>query len=250
MKTITTFMMMLVCATLFGQTHIVTWFDSDWKKVESKEQAAYYRVSIQDAKTNLFIIEDRYSTGELFRTGSYISINPEIRDGKFVWYFKNGRKQKEMLYEKNSPIDWTVWNEKKKVQLSVVLTYKGLNGEDLYEAFKVDKAPEFKGGEKAMKSYIEKNFVYPPSSRVEPIEGIAVVLVNVNPDGKLSDAKIMRKVHPDIDAEAIKLVSNMPDWTPGSVEGKAVAIPYAIPIRIRNKSSLEFSRTRTSSPNL
>lgn len=250
MKTFATFFLLMVSGVIFAQTHVVEWFDLNWNQVDSKEKSSYYRITAQDAKTNRFIIEDRFASGELYRTGTFVSVKPEVRDGKFVWYFKNGRKHKEILYERNVVKEWTVWNEKKKVQLSVVLSFKGPNGEELFEAFKVDKSPEFKGGERAMKTFIEKNFVYPPVTKTEPVEGIVIVYVNVNADGKLSDPKIIRRVQPDVDNEAIRVIMSMPDWNPGTVDGKPVTIPYAIPVTIRNRSSLDYSRTRTSNRNI
>lgn len=250
MKQLAIFFLLLISGLAFAQTHDITWFDSEWKNVETKDKALYYRITVQDSLTKLYIVEDHNVTGEIIRTGSFVSFNPEIREGRFIWYFKNGRKNKEVLYQNNIVKEWAVWNEKKKIQLSVVLSFKGPNGEELFEAFKVDKSPEYVGGTKAMKIFIDKNIVYPPSTKLDPIEGTVVVYVNVGEDGKLKGAKVIRPVHPDVDAEALRIVSIMPDWKPGTVEGRPVTIPYAIPIIFRNRSSQDYSRTRTTNPNL
>jgi len=249
MRTIVTFFILLVSGLLCAQTNEISWFDSSWNQTTDKEQAFYYRVCNLDSQSKHYLVEDHYATGELFRSGSFISFNPEIRDGKFVWYFKNGKKNKEIFYDRNTVTNWTVWNEKKKVQLSVVLEFKGPNGEDLFEAFKVDKEPEYVGGTKAMKAFIDKNQVYPPSTAINPIEGTVIVYVNVGADGKLVDAKVVKNVHPDVDKEALRIVNMMPDWIPGLIEGKPVTVPYAISVTFRSRSAQDFNRTRTSNPN-
>ena len=43
----------------------------------------------------------------------------------------------------------------------------------------------------------------------------------------------MRGVNPELDAEAIRVVSIMPNWIPGKQRGKAVAVKYTMPIMFR-----------------
>ncbi len=243
------FFFLLFPVLAFAQEQEVIWLDSDFKKVPSQDQATYYRVTTLDNITNHFTVEDYQVDGKLIRKGQFITLKPEVRDGEFTWYFKNGKKNKYILYEKNKVKHWTVWNEKNKVVLSVILSFKGPGGEDLYEACKVDKEPQFPGGVKAMRAFIAKNQVYPPSTTLDPIEGTVVVYAVVDENGKLNDARVVRPVHPDVDAETLRIVSLMPDWIPGELNGKKVAVPCAIPVTFRNKSAQGFSRTRTTNPN-
>jgi periplasmic protein TonB len=249
MRNTIVFIMLLLSGFLCAQVNETTWFDSNWKQTFDKNLAVYYCICNLDTTDNHYLVEDHFSTGEIYRSGSFKSLNPEIRDGKFIWYFKNGRKNKEILYSENSVKSWTVWNEKKVVQLSVLLSFKGPHGEDLYEAFKVDKEPEFVGGVKAMKTFIDKNLVYPPSTKIDPIEGNVIVYVNVDTTGKLVDIKILRRLNPDVEKEALRVIQMMPDWKPGLIDGKPVKVPYIISIPFRNRSAQDFSRTRTSNPN-
>jgi hypothetical protein len=55
----------------------------------------------------------------------------------------------------------------------------------------------------------------------------------VERDGSVSDVKVMRGVSPELDAEAIRVVSMMPKWIPGKQRGKAVAVKYTMPIMFR-----------------
>jgi TonB family protein len=249
MKRLLMFFLLLFPILLIAQEQEILWLDSDFKKVPSQEQATYYRVTTFDNLTKHFTVEDYFVDGKPVRTGQFLTLKPEVRDGLFIWYFKNGKKNKSILYENNKVKHWTVWNEKNKVVLSVILSFKGQNGEDLHEAYKVDKEPQFPGGEKALKSFIAKNQIYPPVTTIDPIEGTVVVYALVDENGKLNDVRVVRPVHPDVDAESLRIVSLMPDWIPGEVNGKKVAVPCAIPVTFRNKSAQGFSRTRTTNPN-
>jgi len=64
------------------------YFNKDWDKV-CHNNAKYYRI-IEKLNTH-FIVRDYYINEQLQMVGSYISINPEIKDGEFTWYKKNGK---------------------------------------------------------------------------------------------------------------------------------------------------------------
>lgn len=80
----------------------------------------------------------------------------------------------------------------------------------------------FPGGDKAMKAYIEANRKYPFASLRNGIEGVVDVSFTVMPDGSREQLSIVRLVDPDLEAEAIRLVNDMPAWTPATVEGRPV----------------------------
>lgn len=80
----------------------------------------------------------------------------------------------------------------------------------------------FPGGADAMAAYIEKNRQYPPTARANGIEGVVNVAFTVNKDGSIGNIRIIRMVDPDLEGEAIRLVKQMPAWTPASDNGSAV----------------------------
>lgn len=95
--------------------------------------------------------------------------------------------------------------------------------------------PTYPGGEEAMTSYITENLVYPDDAKVNGIEGTVEVGFTVNPDGTLSQIKILRMIDPELEAEAIRLVKNMPKWTPADNNG----VPKAAPATVKIKFALE-----------
>lgn len=94
---------------------------------------------------------------------------------------------------------------------------------------------QYPGGEKALKAYIEANRKYPPMALRNGIEGVVDVRFIVNTDGSLQQLSIVRLVDPDLEAEAIRLVKEMPLWIPATLEGKPidsqsnVAVEFALP---------------------
>ena len=59
---------------------------------------------------------------------------------------------------------------------------------------------------------------------------IGAVNTIVNKDGKVSDAKVVKGVSPELDAEALKVVSASPKWKPGKKDGRPVKVSYTIPV--------------------
>ena len=94
-----------------------------------------------------------------------------------------------------------------------------------------EEEPTYKGGYEAMFKFIEQNFVYPDSSRINGEQGTVFVQFVVNTDGTLTEIEVLRGVSPLLDAEAKRVVSIMPPWNPGSNGGKYVRVRYRIPIK-------------------
>lgn len=239
----------LVLTTLLtAQTSDVMWFDSNWNAVPSKSDATYYRLTTIDPATQHHLVTDYYASGKLYRTASFISLVPEIRDGTFTWYYTNGRVQKEVVYEGNKVISHNVLSKKGEKELSVLMKLQGKNGEELIEPMKVDKDPSFVGGKKALAAFERKNLKYPPITFSEPIEGYVMVYFIVNVDGTLSELKIAKSLHPDVDNESLKYVSKMPPWNPALVGETPVEVPYILPIFFSNKSAQQYTRNNLDVP--
>ena len=100
----------------------------------------------------------------------------------------------------------------------------------------VEEMPEFPGGMGEAMKFLAKNIKYPVAAQQAKIEGRVIVQFVVERDGSISDIHAMRGVNPDLDAEAIRVVSLMPKWKPGKQRGKAVAVKYTMPIMFRLQS--------------
>ena len=97
----------------------------------------------------------------------------------------------------------------------------------------VEQMPEFPGGMSEAMKFLAKNIKYPVAAQQAKIEGRVIVQFVVGKDGSISDVHTVRSVSPELDAEAIRVVSMMPKWNPGKQRGKAVPVSYTMPIMFR-----------------
>ena len=102
---------------------------------------------------------------------------------------------------------------------------------EVYET--VDKMPEFPGGMTGLMQHLSKNIRYPAEAHTNNIQGRVVVSVIINTEGKVTNAQIVQGVAPSLDAEALRVTGTMPDWIPGTKDGKPVNVKYTFPVVFR-----------------
>lgn len=88
---------------------------------------------------------------------------------------------------------------------------------------RVDKAPQFPGGENARMQYFQKAIVYPEQAKKKRIEGIVHVSFIIEKDGSVTNIKPLRSVDPLLDKAAVEAIKGMPAWIPGAVIDKTVS---------------------------
>lgn len=91
-------------------------------------------------------------------------------------------------------------------------------------------SPSFPGGMGAMMSWIGRNMEYPPNAAYKKITGRVMVQFVVMSDGSISQIKVVKGVDPELDAEAVRLIRAMPNWNPGTMNGKPVNCIQTVPI--------------------
>ena len=97
----------------------------------------------------------------------------------------------------------------------------------------VEEAAMFPGGMEAMMKYLQENIKYPEQAKNNGVQGRVIVQFVVNKDGSISNDTVVRSVDPMLDAEAIRVVRNMPNWTPGKQKGEAVRVRFTLPVTFR-----------------
>ncbi|MDY3848166.1 MAG: energy transducer TonB, partial [Prevotella sp.] len=102
----------------------------------------------------------------------------------------------------------------------------------------VDKMPSFPGGNAALFEYLSNNIQYPKVAEENRMEGRVIVTFVVEKDGSISNAKLARSVSEELDAEAIRVVSSMPKWQPGSQNGEPVSVMFTVPVIFRLSSGV------------
>ncbi|MEE0997873.1 MAG: energy transducer TonB [Paludibacteraceae bacterium] len=94
-----------------------------------------------------------------------------------------------------------------------------------------NKRAIFPGGQIKMATFIKENLKYPEDA--DGAHGRVIVNFVVEEDGSISDIKVVRGVHPSLDAEAVRVVKLMPKWKPAEYRGKPVRTKYMLPVFFR-----------------
>ena len=104
---------------------------------------------------------------------------------------------------------------------------------EVYEYDYVEQKPEFPGGRSSMINFINSTREYPAEAYQLGIEGRVTCAFIVNPDGKVSHVSVLRGVESSLNQEAIRIISSMPAWSPGIIEGVRVPtrVVCCIPFR-------------------
>lgn len=121
-----------------------------------------------------------------------------------------------------------------KIDEMIVVGYRNPDAPVTGEVYEtVDKMPEFPGGMTGLMQHLSKNIRYPAEAHTNNIQGRVVVSVIINTEGKATNAQIVQGVAPSLDAEALRVATTMPDWTPGTKDGKPVNVKYTFPVVFR-----------------
>ncbi|MCC6411193.1 MAG: energy transducer TonB, partial [Saprospiraceae bacterium] len=96
----------------------------------------------------------------------------------------------------------------------------------------------YPGGMQALMTYLASNIVYPEEPKRQGLEAMVVIELSIDADGKVRDVKHINNdknpaPHPDMVAEASRVVLSMPAWEPARLNGTPVASKTVLPIRFR-----------------
>ena len=107
--------------------------------------------------------------------------------------------------------------------------------------------PQFPGGDAELHKYIISELEYPLEARLNKETGEVLVAFSVGMDGYISGVRVVRSVSKSLDAEAVRVVSNMPSWIPGKKNGRPVRAEMSIPINFKVKYENKFVDEEESS---
>ena len=90
--------------------------------------------------------------------------------------------------------------------------------------------PYFPGGDSALLAYISQNTKYPEAAKRNGISGRVIVRFCITSKGTVNQVSVLKGVDPELDKEAIRVISALPDFNPGKQEGVPVPVWYMVPI--------------------
>ncbi len=82
----------------------------------------------------------------------------------------------------------------------------------------------------SIRKYLRKTMTYPDNTRKHKIEGRIIISFKIDTTGAVKEAKVVKSLSPESDAEALRAVVNMPPWQPGLQDDKKVDVLFTLPI--------------------
>lgn len=127
-------------------------------------------------------------------------------------------------------------DEKTKTNITIVQTGNIQVEEEEVEpiAFAVvEEKPTFPGGEAELLKFIAENTKYPEIAKENGIQGRVFIQFVIDKNGRVTNVTIAKGVDPYLDAEALRVVKSLPNWTPGKQRGKPVPVTFVVPINFK-----------------
>jgi len=95
--------------------------------------------------------------------------------------------------------------------------------------------PKFQGqGTDFFSKWVNRHLVYPKEAKRKGIQGTVLLSFTIDKTGNLTQIKVLKSAEPDLDEEAVRVVSQSPKWTPASLtDGTPVNAQFTFPINFR-----------------
>ena len=169
----------------------------------------------------------------MFTTGRYPEHNTE-KDTESIVDYENMERELEYIYnatmalaEQSGPISFRpdAVSKKKKSAKNDVVAYSDC---DQWPMFLNSADPK-----QFLEKWVYQYLKYPQDAVRNGIQGRVMVEFVIGTDGKVSDVRVVKSVSPELDAEAVKVVSASPKWRPARLKGEKVRCSMTIPVEFR-----------------
>ena len=95
----------------------------------------------------------------------------------------------------------------------------------------VEERPTFNGGDaNKFSKWVNSRLVYPEVAKGNGVQGRVMLQFTIQRNGSIADVSVLRSVDPELDMEAVRVVSMSPKWKPGKQRGRAVPVRYTFPV--------------------
>lgn len=249
--------LLALCSDLHGQ-----WLNEIYKVTLDRANAKYYRQRTP-SDSGGYIDRIYYLNDSLYSITELSSIDPEVRNGKYTEYHKNGKIRlnceyleglkngKSYTYHENGKLSYEEDYLKGELHGYVKGFYQsgvprrvdrynygqlaegkcfGVNGQDT-AYFPQSVMACFKNGDlEKYRDYVQKELVYPPEAVERSITGTVYVSFSVNSKGRVVDVRIMESPNYYLSKAVVDVVIDSPDWTPAMQEGRKVKQQFSMPV--------------------
>jgi len=135
--------------------------------------------------------------------------------GEFSTFWPNGVQRRKDTFENGKLIEGNCYDS---------------IGNKLPDYFPYETLPKFPGGEDKLLNFIGNKLKNPVNSQENNIRVRVVAQFYIEANGKIEDIKILTNANYYYDMEVLRVISALPDWIPGTLEGQKVRCKLILPI--------------------
>ncbi|MGB6036691.1 MAG: TonB family protein, partial [Cryomorphaceae bacterium] len=182
-----------------------------------------------------------YESGAVNIQGQYgEAVEPEESDTDDYW---NSQKASELLgseEEEGVKIGrWEYYDSNGQLRAAEEYDNEGYNTSSRYwksdgstgHQGVTERSAYYPGSDKALIKFLGENIEFPEEDKLKGSSGEVLVSFLVNVDGDVTDFRVERSASPTMDAECLRVLSEMPKWKPAKRHNRNVDMRYFLPIR-------------------
>jgi len=203
--TLLTIILIIACGLpAFAQQKDTLYFNIDGRDTTAAH-AAYYRVRTRQGAG--WQVTDYSLNHKPQMAGAYSDDSCTIRQGEWIGYYHNGQVAGDVMYKDGKQVSGTFYND---------------DGSKNKKVKEFIRESEYPGGTAQWLRFLNKTLKYPENQWKNKIEGTVVVQFIIDEDGNPVSIKVIKSVNAELDAEAVRVISESKDWVPAVYGGRFV----------------------------
>lgn len=198
------------------------YLDGNYSIVNSPEVARYYSEAMH-GETGHLLVRIYHTEGTLKMEGSYLAATPDVPDGFFTYYYRNGQVESQGEYLRGRKAGtWKRW------------AWDGTSKPDrIYPEPQTEMVvgipAQFPGGYEALLNFVEAKTVYPQQALAKRITGMVKISFRIDEGGLVRDVEVVERNASILADAALECIWDMPLWEPASRNGTEVSAQFIIP---------------------
>jgi TonB family protein len=234
-----TLLLLFIVFITYGRAQDTLWFDKEGDETTIESEFHKCHINTYQSTDSLIVLKREYTKNFLLVAETpFSNFKKGIIHGNFKEWHENGEIKNDFIYQDNflhgtvnsyfedgSPRRLTRYEKGNKVE-GDCFNEKGKK----VKYYEPSTEATYKGGVEELVEYLSTNLQYPIDCIEMNIQGRVFLSFVVEKDGSISKIKVIKSAFKSLDEEAIRVVSKMKNWTPGTIDGQAVRTRCRLPV--------------------
>lgn len=232
----------LLLISLSANCQDTVYYDQD-RTPTDRNTAYYYEVShYDDSIPERYVVDSFYADGS--RKGIYLYSDKSMEEIELTkeWYLNGQLKQQRAFYgDKLNDTLLTFWENGKPKRVDIYKNGKFIKGK-CYDMtgkeiphFDYEIMPSYPGGDKKLFTDIFNIIKIPEHMKTGGLNERVITKFSVTTEGYIGEIEIIDGKYAELNKEAVRVLSSLKRWQPGSVDGETVKVWYTLPITFQVK---------------